>query len=74
MEISKTSGDTQNYGFTRITGNTRYFVLPVPDDFQIENGSGWVTKKYRVAGRVQVPAGHCPSGKNLKSALFSCCF
>ena len=50
-------------GLPEISGNTRYFGLPAtryPMIFKTESGRVGYRKKYRVAGRVRVPVGHCP--------------
>ena len=55
-----TGQGTQNFGFTQNIGHYPLFqVTCYPMNFQTE--SGWVGywQKYRVAGRVWVPVGHC---------------
>ena len=45
-------------GLPELSGNTRSFGLPATRRFLKLNQVGSVSKKYRVAGRVRVPAGH----------------
>ena len=49
----------ESSGLPKILGNTQSFGLPATGWFPKLNRVGY-RKKYRVAGRIRVPAGHCP--------------
>ena len=66
LGMPKILGDIETLGFPEISGNTRNSgftqnigYYPLPDDFQTESGRVRYQMKYRVLGRVRVPAGHC---------------
>ena len=65
LGMPKILGDIETLGFPEISGNTRISgftqnigYYPLPDDFQTESGRVRYQMKYRVSGRVRVPAGH----------------
>ena len=59
--IPEISGSTRNFGFTRNIGEyPMFWVTRYPMISKTESGRVGYRNKYRVAGRVRVPAGHCP--------------
>ena len=70
--IPEISGRTRNFGFTRNIGQYPLFrVTRYPMISKTELGRVGYQKKYRVAGWVRVPAGHCSGRTNILQSHFT---